>query len=278
MTDLVPLAPAMPINELFAIDACVAVDQRQKNVDFAFATGFPFVMMRQPRNAPLAIVGSGPSVKDYIEALKIFPGEIWAINGAFNWLRSVGIKPTAFLGMDPDPILVNYLTDPQKDATYYIASQCDPSVFRLLKDHNVWIWHAHDPGTKPKPGNFPIPGGSTLLTRAPYLGSLLGFSDVHIFGGDSSYIEDGYVYGGKLIGEGDCVANFDGIEFKTNRQMLAQATEMMNTLENFPGDITVHGSGLMPSMAAVSAQNHERYKAAMAKVWKRMERNRKRAA
>jgi hypothetical protein len=278
MNELTPLADAMPLDKLFAIDACVAVDKRQKNVDYAFSTGFPFVVMRSPKRIPLAIVGSGPSAGDYIEALKTFPGEIWAINGAFNWLIKAGVKPAAFLGMDPEPFLVDYLIEPTKDAAYYIASQCDPSVFRHLKDHNVWVWHAHDPGVKPAPGNFPIPGGSTLLTRAPYLGSLLGFSDVHIFGGDSSYTGDGYVYGGELIGEGNCVANFDGIEFKTNRQMLAQATEMMNTLENFPGEIFVHGSGLMPAMAQVHAQNHARYKAQMAKVWKRMERDKRRAA
>lgn len=262
----------LSLDQVFAIDACVPLDQRKKNVAWAYSLGLPFVLMRPAQPKPLAIVGSGPSVGDYVEAIKRFPGEIWAINGAFNWLRGLGVKPTAFLGMDPEPFLKDHVKDAPKDATYYIASQCHPDVFSALAGRNVWIWHAVDPGVMPPAGNFPIPGGSTLMTRAPFLGSLLGFSDVHIFGGDSSYREDdGYVYGGKIDGD-VCFAFAAGKEFRTNRQMLAQATEMMNTLENFPGDITVHGSGLMPSMAEDAASRHDGYKAAMAKAWKKVRR------
>ena len=39
----------------------------------------------KPVATPLAVVGGGCSVIDDIEELQEFEGDIWAINGAFQW-------------------------------------------------------------------------------------------------------------------------------------------------------------------------------------------------
>lgn len=249
--EMMPLAPAMGLTELFAIDAITSADSRRKASANAYSRGLPMVKYRDVRNGQLAICASGPSAKDYVEKLRNWTqeGEVWAINGAFNWLRSEGVKVSAFVGMDPEEILVDYLKDIPEDATYYISNQCHPAVFDRLKDRNVKIWHIEDPAVTPAVGAYPIPGGSTCLGRAPYLACLLGWKSVHLFGGDSSYDTDGYAYGGEIIANEECLSEVNGVVYKTNRQMLAQAVELVEMVKNFPGEIMVHGRGLFPTMA-----------------------------
>lgn len=257
--DLVPLAGALTFDQTFDIDACVTVNQRQINSKSCYERGLPSVAYGKPRGIPLAIVASGPSAKTYLDRFRKWRGEIWAINGAFKWLLSEGIKPHAFIGMDPEPFLVDYLTETPDDCTYYIANQCDPSVFDHLKDRTVFTWHVMDPSITVPVGQIPIRGGSTCLGRAPMVGCLLGFTDVHLYGGDSSFLSDGtgYAYGGTPE-QGKCIVELKKKTYVTNRQMFAQAYEIAEMVKDFPGTITIHGSGLLPDLAKANLRGFKR--------------------
>jgi hypothetical protein len=253
--DLTPLAPAMGMGELFDVQCIVEPVKRKENSVYAHSLGLPVCTYREPHRRSLAIVASGPSAGDYVEQLKSWTGEIWGINGAFNWMLGQGIDVDAFVGMDPEPILIDYLKDTPQNATYYVANQCDPSIFGRLKGQNVKLWHIADPAVPPPIGTRVIPGGSTCLCRAPYLAAMLGFEDVHIFGGDSSQESEGYVYGG-FQKEAICYVEVDAVTYTTNRQMLAQALEMVELFKNFPGTISIYGRGLLPAMAADAKKVH----------------------
>jgi len=173
---------------------CVCIcdtDQRKANMASALARGYPVVEKLESNWRPLAIVGGGPSVADDVEELRNWKssrnGEIWACNGALDWLMERGIKPDGFVMIDPHPSKVADLKNPPDGVTYYIASICDPAVFDALAGKDVVIWHQKDPENKPPKGQGWVGGGPTVLTRAPLVAYCLGWRDVHLFGADSSF-------------------------------------------------------------------------------------------
>lgn len=248
---LTQLKPAGTQDEVVPIDFVIEIDAAQKQIDSAMARGLPECKFSAaPKRGKLAIVASGPSVTDYVDVLKNWDGEIWGINGACGWMKHREIKANAFVGVDPEEILKDYLTihDEWIDAeTFYLASQVHPAVFDQLKDKNVQLWHMSLRGIKWPVGTVTVQGGSSCLTRAPWLACMLGWQDVHIFGGDSSFTHKTHVYGGQ-IPINKCYVNVDGTLFQTHKVMMVQACDMVDLVQSFPGTITVHGDGLMPAL------------------------------
>jgi hypothetical protein len=252
---LTPLKPEGTIDQIFELH-CVADDTvRQQHLDSAVARGLPHCIKRAKRPGAVAIVASGPSAAESVDFLKNFDGEIWGINGAFAWLLKRGIKPSAFVGIDPEAILKGYLIEMPDDAVYYLAAQVHPEVFDHLEGKNVKVWFPADSGVKTPRGEPQIYGGSTCLGRAPNLAYLLGWREVHIIGGDSSYTNKSHVYGetGDLPG-GTFPFELNGRMFITTRQMLQQACEFSEQMVEWarpgengaePLEVYLHGDGLM---------------------------------
>jgi 6-hydroxymethylpterin diphosphokinase MptE-like len=170
---------------------CVVNDEGcERNLKATLARSPNFVLISPERTDHLAVVAAGPSVTDYLDEIKTFK-EIWAINGAYDYLLDCGILPDGFLGTDPLPGLAAYLGNPQKETTFYLSALCDPSVFDALKDYNVQVWFPRTDINKLEYGLPPnteiITGGTTALTRAPFLARCLGFRTVTLYGADSSY-------------------------------------------------------------------------------------------
>ena len=142
----------------------------------------------------LAIVGSGPSVRDYLDEIKSFDGPVWAINGAYNFLQDNGVIAD-FVGLDPLPGLDDYLRRPNRKSVFYLAGTCDPTTFDAVKDYDVRMWFMESENLKYPPGLWTVRGGTTCLLRAPCLAWMLGFRDVNIYGADSSFDNSGrYAY------------------------------------------------------------------------------------
>jgi hypothetical protein len=197
--------------------------------------------------------------------LKEWDGEIWGINRAFEWMRHREIKPTAFVGGDPEWFLKECLPNIPEDVTYYLASQTHPCVFDHLKERNVRLWFMADGQIKQPFGAVPVHGGSTMLSRAPNLAYVLGFRDVHVFGGDSSFTHKTHVHGGELPGHW-VWGHANGQDFKTTRPMMSQACEFVEQMVEWsrgkdPLQVTIYGEGLMQSLVAeaMNSGNYERY-------------------
>lgn len=240
--------------DLIPLDRVTDDGTTQRNIDNACSLGLPECQVGEPKSGKLAIVASAPSVAGYVEMLQNWDGEIWGINGAFMWMRHREINPTAFIGLDPEIILKDYLVAPWADEedflagkTFYIASQVHPEVFEFLKGRNVQLWHCSDRLVRWPIGKVLVHGGSTCLTRAPWLACMLGWQDVHIFGGDSSFTHKTHVYGGE-IPTNFCFAEVNGELFRTHKVMMAQACDMVDVVQSFPGTITIHGQGLMQAI------------------------------
>lgn len=176
--------------------ACIVDDAaRAANLKSNLQRGFPICKPLPEKTGPLAIVASGPSVSDHIDELRQWPGDTWAINGAYDYLLTQGICAEGFFSVDPVPGLAEYVRNAQPETTFYISSTCDPSVMDALDGHKVELWHGACEDNKMYPENSPlISGGTSSVTRAPFLGLMLGWRDITLFGVDSSYGESPYCY------------------------------------------------------------------------------------
>lgn len=262
---LTPLKPLGTLGEIFEIDCITNKDDRQKQIDSAVARNLPRCRMRKARKGKLAIVASAPSAADYIDILKEWDGEIWAVNGAFKWLLHRGIKPHAFIGCDPEWFLKDYLDITPEDATYYLACQVHPGVFDHLAGKNVQLWFGADGEVTLPLGVEHIHGGSSCVGRAPNLAWILGWRDAHVFGADSSFGNETHVYGGALPSNWVPVELGDRV-FRTTRTMLSQACEFTEQMVEWargddPLSVTLYGDGLMQALyrQTMESGSYQRY-------------------
>ena len=169
---------------------CIVNEEgRSANLKANLASGLPVLSRVTPEHErPLLIVGSGPSVSGLVEYVKEWPGDVWAINGAYDYLLSHGLICEGFFGLDPLPQLADYVRNANDYTTFYLVSVCDPAVLDALAGHKVLLWHAmaEDRGKYPE-GHQMIYGGTTAVTRAPFLALALGYRDINMIGVDSSY-------------------------------------------------------------------------------------------
>jgi hypothetical protein len=221
--------------------------------------GLPEVqVVKQRQKAPVAIVGTGPSVIADLERLRAWKGPVWAMNGALGLLLRNGITPTAWVTLDPMVDILGYLEETPETVTYYPASVCHPKVLdRLAKLPKVFLWHLLS--------DLPLPsvctqvgGGSTTATRAPMLARALGYNRVTLFGVDSSWDDDSSFHAdGRAVpvtgrdGDQTLTLTTDwGKSYRTSKALLSQATYLGYLKQRFPGKLTIAGRGLAHDLCA----------------------------
>jgi hypothetical protein len=237
------------------------VETRQKHVAYARQTGFPFCKPGD-RDRPLAIVGSGPSVADYLHELQRWPGDIWAINGAFDFLDENGIDNADFIGCDPQSLMTKFLQKPRKDAKYYLATLCHPEVFDLMKGYDVRLWNMSEPDMEFQSGEYAIYGGSTCLTRAPFLASFLGYKSITVYGADSSYTETTHAgnrdqYNFPKDRNENIFVKVDGRTFETNAPMAHQASNICAIRSIFGDKVEFRCGGLAKALLQSTAKDFD---------------------
>ena len=164
-----------------------------RNIESALDRDYiPFNDLLGKKSGAVAIVGSGPSLKTNWQELRTFKGDIIACNASCQFLLEKGITPTHMFCFDADPLVLEFFT-PHKDITYLLASRCVPEAFERIKGCKLVIWHAAGDTNlqdilerrgKMEPMSV---GGSAAVTRAMVLAMPMGYSDIHIYGGDSSF-------------------------------------------------------------------------------------------
>ena len=231
---------------------CV-VDQagREQHIRHALSLGLPVCSKSPARDGRLAIVASGPSVRDYLDELRAFDGEVWAINGAYDYLIREGRVPDGFVGLDPQREMVKFLTDPHIETTFYIASCSHPDVFDCVRGFDVRLWHSNSDTIRALPaGSYAVPGGITCITRAPFLAHLLGWRDVSIYGADCSYHEHPYAYATEARqcdpNDRTMVVRVNGHLFRTELGLMHQASNLGALETVFPAKLTFRCGGMLP--------------------------------
>lgn len=182
--------------------------------------------------SPLAVVGGGPGVSCSTNELRAFDGEIWAINGAWEWCRDNGIDAT-FYTIDPSPVIAQMA---QGAGPAVLGDVCDPSVFETVGGP-VQV--------------FPIgelPSGSTSASTSIMAAALCGYQHVTLFGCDSSF-EGGktHIYDWNP-GESRVLVECGGDQFLTCPQMIMQAEYMAEVIRGVPEYVTIRGGGFLPAL------------------------------
>lgn len=228
----------------------VDAEGRRANLALVLSRDLPTVQKTPARAGQLAIVASGPSVRDHLDELRSWPGEIWAINGAYDYLLDNGIVPQGFFAIDPLPELADYVRQARAETTFFIASTCDITVFDALEGFNVKTFHAYADDLEYPEGSGLIGGGTTAVTRAPYLSLVEGWRDITLFGCDSSYDGREYCYEWGRY-KSDIAAptfwfeiNGEG-PFQSEIGLMKQISQMGVIIQKFRGMLKVRCGGLM---------------------------------
>lgn len=269
-----------PVRLALSMTSCITSQEMHRNFHATVDRGFiPINDLLGAFTGSCSIVGAGPTIK---ETHKEFVGDVIAINSAIGYLLDCGIVPKFCLLWDGTEIVEKFAR-PHPDITYLVASRCHPAVFERLKDCKVIVWHAggdHDivdvmvrPDIVAKM-KIPQPlicGGSAGVTRTIYVASVLGYSDIHLFGADSCYSGEGKTHiNGSLVPEKDILItlgdNSEGaaaIWFRTTPEWCAQVNEyrgiyaltvsgrlsaLTKGIETFPITLEVHGESLFKAM------------------------------
>ena len=164
-----------------------------RNIEHALGLDYiPFNDLIGAKSGAVAIVGSGPSLKTNWHELRAFKGDIIACNAACQFLLGKGITPTYMFCFDADKLALEFFT-PHPDITYLLASRCVPGAFELVKGCRLVLWHAAGDERireilEARRVNEPmVTGGAAAVTRAMMLALPMGYTRVHIYGGDSSF-------------------------------------------------------------------------------------------
>ena len=205
----------------------------------------------------VCLVLGGPTLK------KTFPDllekrnsgiPVITVNGSYKYCIDNGLKPSAMVLLDSREFNNRFVHPISKDMKYFISSQCHPSVFDMLKDNQVWIWHcAGDDSVdlleEQYGGNFfPVMGGATIGLRAVHLFRMLGFHKFEIYGFDSCIIGHHHAYD-QEENDGEEVIDVvvAGKEFRCTAAHYHQAKEFVDMIsktgEHY--DLVIHGDGLI---------------------------------
>lgn len=164
-----------------------------RNIEHSIGLDYiPFNDLLGKKSGAVAVVGSGPSLKANWQELKDFNGDIIACNAACQFLLDKGITPTYMFCFDADPLTLEFFT-PHKEITYLVASRCVPAAFEILKGCKIVVWHAagdtnlQDILEKNGKMEPMVVGGSAAVTRAMILAISMGYKEIHVYGGDSSF-------------------------------------------------------------------------------------------
>lgn len=221
-----------------------------QNLNSSLARGLPLCSPLPERIGHLAIVGSGPSVREHIDELREWPGDIWTINGAYHYLLGHNIVADGFIGVDPLPGLAEYVEHSHPETTFYISGLCDPAVFDALRVRDVRTWFPEQDTVKFPGGIWLVGGGTTAVTRAPLLAKMLGWRDITIFGADCSFEESRYCYEHGTFREDSkapinwVVVNKEG-PFPTELGLLKQASQLAVIQQGFNGRLSFKCGGLL---------------------------------
>lgn len=211
-----------------------------------------------PSDEEIVVVSGGPMliVEDLLEEKG---KKIVAVKHALSRLKEAGIKPWACILLDPREHVNDFVTSPDKDVIWFVASQVHPNVTRKLLDGgcNVWGYHASVGADEQKFTNQQsyavVDGGSATATRGLYLLEKLGFSKFRLYGYDlcledkpdlSVRDDKGQPKYFEVSIESKFPLHKGKRSFWSTGELLAQAEELKKTLDHKPWKVRAFGPGI----------------------------------
>lgn len=229
------------------------------NVAINSRRSVPWVKEIAAHDDHAVLVGGGPSAVDTIGEIRLRQRDgqqIFALNGAASWLAQYGVDADCQVLLDSRPQNRRFVR-PIAAQRFYIASQCDPAIFDILKDEDVTLYHHAEDGIDQHfdGRSILIGGGITVGLTAMALCFALGYRNLHLYGYDSSDREGAsHAYAQEEAGSEN-----ERREIWVGRRSFVCAPAMYAQAQAFPAFaallrdegalITVHGDGLLPELA-----------------------------
>jgi hypothetical protein len=181
----------------------------------------------------LAVVGGGPEVARYVDELRAWDGEIWAINGAFDWCKERGIHAT-FFTLDASIELATIAAGATKAV---LADWCPTDVVGAV---NGPVQLVRVEGT---------PLGCSSAASAPMLAAIAGYPSLTMFGVESSFRgEQEHVYQWQLAVPSRALVECGGREYLTSPSLIMQAEYLADIARKVGGYVMVKGDGFLPAL------------------------------
>ena len=239
-------------------------EEMSENVRSCMLRGLPLVQTTAEHDGHAVLVGGGPSAAATLPEIRwrYEHGQtIFGLNGAAQWLADNGIPPQHGVILDPRAKNAEFLD--RRVGKWLLASQCSPIVFNRAERLGIepTAWHFMDSADAQiqvsKQETPFIIGGNTVGLTAMGLVFAMGYRKLHLYGYDSSIAEatgENHAY---EQAESDAEAMrlevWSGARrFFVSPGMYAQVRafpEWAALLANAGATITVHGDGLLPSVA-----------------------------
>lgn len=182
----------------------------------------------------LAVVGGGPDLFRFVDELKCFDGEIWAINGAYNWCKASGID-AVFYAVDPSFRLLPLVRIVHKAV---LADTVHEAVFNSLGAKVVEIAWTGPRGIK---------HGTTAAATAPMVAAERGHKHVTFYGCQSSFLADKtHIYKNDKLSK--IWIKCGGIGYVSCPQFIMQAELLAGLVRGLPKGIAVRGQGFLSSL------------------------------
>lgn len=212
----------------------------------------------------LVLVCGGPSMRDSLQDIRDHKrrgAKIATVNNAMRFLLDHGVKPDHHIILDARPENVAFLADAPEGIRYFLASQCDPSLFDALKHRDVILWH-NGIGDGDEIATLCegiekscliVPGGCTVGLRACWLAYGSGYRRLHVYGMDSSYEGEAHHAYPQALNDADAVIEVavGGRAYRCAKWMARQANDfkvMYPQITEAGMQMWVHGRGLIPDM------------------------------
>ena len=223
-------------------------EEIKKNVEHNIKQDYLQVEPHPTNEIEVMIVGGGPSLPQHIEKIKQLRAngvKLITINNAYKWCLDNGLTPSAMVMVDARKFNARFTKPVVEECKYFIASQCNPSVFEGLPKDRTYLWHTQADLLKDILDEqyktwWSVPGGSTVLLRAIPLFRMLGFKRFHLFGCDSCLSEDDMHHAyeqeendGQLV----MPVNVSGKVFNCNPWMVSQAQEFIDLIKMLGDEI-----------------------------------------
>lgn len=230
-------------------------------MDMALLRGLPEIAeFKKPKPGAIAIVGSGPSVIDRLETIRLMKQAgtpVVAVKDAQDWLLENGIIPDYAFAVDPRRSTC--FTQKHPDVQYVIASQCAPEMFENLKGMDILLWHAYiKKDTFYPPGKFLIPGATTSGLRALPVFYTQGWRHFALFGFDSCLSKGILRVNGTEANSEVYPVVFYGKTYYCNCSMALQAQNFQDHYTWMPdAHFYAYGEGLIPDIIRQRQKNAE---------------------
>lgn len=270
--------PLRPISD-FPVKSAVLASDRVTQMRSALERGLPELEIVPKHDRPMVLCAFGPSLRAHWQRAISTPGDVFTCSGAHDFLLEKGALPFAHCECDPRPHKAKFLTRPQKDVRYYIASCCHPTMLDQLAGFDVRLWHLDSADGEyvevlrefakraGRADAFMLGGGSTIGLRAISVAWALGYRHFHVFGMDCCFEPGDVRHAGEHYGKPPkqiLDVRVNGRWFRTSAALIYAAKNFINTLNDMaalrPGEFEFffYGDGMLENMLVASQASLEK--------------------